>query len=159
MKYRFIIGIGLLATLFGCATTSKQAPTSQLQLRMAQMEDQLDIQDDEINALKSNVEDLSNQVRHINFAGSRGSEPEISVRTIKIESEQPDVDQNIVRVPVTAQDVQRALKGAGYYQGAIDGKIGSGSMKAIKDFQADHDLVSDGIVGKKTWAELKNYLE
>ena len=64
-----------------------------------------------------------------------------------------------LRVPVTPQEVQEALKTAGYYTGEIDGKLGPGSQRAIKDFQRDHDLESDGIVGKKTWAELKGYLD
>ncbi|HQP10627.1 MAG TPA: peptidoglycan-binding domain-containing protein, partial [Candidatus Omnitrophota bacterium] len=67
--------------------------------------------------------------------------------------------QEILRVPVSAEEVQQALKGAGYYDGAIDGKLGSGSQRAIKAFQKDHGLESDGIVGQKTWAELKNYVK
>jgi len=51
-----------------------------------------------------------------------------------------------------------ALKNSGYYEGKIDGNLGSGSQQAIKIFQKDHDLESDGIIGKKTWGELKNYL-
>jgi len=68
-------------------------------------------------------------------------------------------NQNILRVPVTPQEVQTGLRNAGYYTGAIDGKLGSRSKKAIKEFQTDHDLQSDGIIGKKTWTELKNYLD
>jgi len=55
--------------------------------------------------------------------------------------------------------VQSALKNAGYYNGSIDGKIGGKTKAAISEFQKDHDLTSDGIIGKKTWAELKYYIE
>ncbi len=55
--------------------------------------------------------------------------------------------------------IQQALKNAGFYQGAVDGKIGPRSKEAIKDFQRKNDLVADGKVGPKTWALLKGYLD
>lgn len=58
----------------------------------------------------------------------------------------------------TLQQIQTALKNAGYYEGEIDGKIGSKSKKAILDFQKDNGLESDGKVGPKTWAKLKVHL-
>ena len=51
--------------------------------------------------------------------------------------------------------IQRALKNLGFYDGAIDGKIGPKSLAAIKKFQEEHGLVADGKVGPKTWAVLK----
>jgi len=59
----------------------------------------------------------------------------------------------------TAKQIQTALKNAGYYQGAIDGKIGKMSHEAIKAFQKANNLTEDGRVGKKTWAVLKDYLD
>lgn len=56
------------------------------------------------------------------------------------------------------RQIQTALKNAGYYQGAIDGKIGPKSKKAIRDFQEAKGLKVDGKVGPKTWAELEKYL-
>jgi len=58
----------------------------------------------------------------------------------------------------TKRRIQQALKGAGYYNGPIDGKIGPNSQAAIKSFQRDHALKVDGVVGKRTWARLLNYL-
>ncbi|MDP2940451.1 MAG: peptidoglycan-binding domain-containing protein [Candidatus Omnitrophota bacterium] len=58
----------------------------------------------------------------------------------------------------SAEDIQTALKNAGYYKGAIDGKIGAKSRKAIEDFQKDNSLVMDGKVGAKTWSKLQGYL-
>lgn len=58
----------------------------------------------------------------------------------------------------TNQEIQTALKNAGYYTGEIDGKIGPLSKKAIKEFQAANGLEADGKVGPKTWAVLGNYL-
>lgn len=56
------------------------------------------------------------------------------------------------------QDIQIALKNAGYYTGPIDGNIGRQTMKAIKDFQKANNLEVDGKVGDKTWDVLKQYL-
>lgn len=58
----------------------------------------------------------------------------------------------------TPQQIQTALKNAGYYEGAIDGEIGSKSKKAILDFQKDNGLETDGKVGPKTWSKLKEHL-
>jgi hypothetical protein len=44
-----------------------------------------------------------------------------------------------------AIDVQRALRSRGYYRGAIDGDIGSGSRSAIRAYQRDHGL---GVTGR-----------
>jgi peptidoglycan hydrolase-like protein with peptidoglycan-binding domain len=67
--------------------------------------------------------------------------------------------EEIIRVPgVSARQVQTTLKAAGFYQGSIDGKIGPKTKEGIKSFQADNGLTADGIVGRATWAKLKNYL-
>jgi peptidoglycan hydrolase-like protein with peptidoglycan-binding domain len=58
----------------------------------------------------------------------------------------------------TSEEIQTALKNAGYYTGDIDGKIGPKSKQAIIDFQKDNDLETDGKVGPKTWSKLKEYL-
>ena len=56
------------------------------------------------------------------------------------------------------KDIQTALKAAGFYTGAIDGKIGPMTKKAIEAFQKAKGLTADGKVGPKTWAELEKYL-
>ena len=58
----------------------------------------------------------------------------------------------------SAQEIQQALKQAGFYQGAIDGKIGPKTQQAIKEFQQAHQLKVDGKVGPRTWAALQPYL-
>ncbi|NLE64920.1 MAG: peptidoglycan-binding protein [Elusimicrobia bacterium] len=65
----------------------------------------------------------------------------------------------IIRVAVEVKTVQKALKNAGFYEGAIDGKIGPRTKNAIAAFQKQHGLTADGIVGKKTWSEMKTYLD
>ena len=58
----------------------------------------------------------------------------------------------------TAQEIQTALKNAGFYAGEIDGKIGPKSKQAIEDFQKANGLKVDGKVGPKTWAALSKFL-
>jgi hypothetical protein len=55
------------------------------------------------------------------------------------------------------QDIQAALKKAGFYDGVIDGALGKKTSQAIKDFQKAHNLASDGKVGVKTWQLLSRY--
>lgn len=57
-----------------------------------------------------------------------------------------------------AKEIQTALKNAGFYMWAIDGKIGPMTKKAIEEFQKANDLKVDGIVGPKTWDKLETYL-
>jgi len=57
-----------------------------------------------------------------------------------------------------AKQIQLALKNAGYYSGAIDGKIGKVTKDAIKAFQRANNLIVDGKMGKKTWELLRKYL-
>ena len=56
------------------------------------------------------------------------------------------------------QQIQTALKNAGIYNGAIDGKIGPASKRAIEEFQRRNNLKADGKVGPKTWAALEQFL-
>jgi peptidoglycan hydrolase-like protein with peptidoglycan-binding domain len=57
------------------------------------------------------------------------------------------------------QQIQTALKNAGFYNGAIDGKIGPASHRAIQAFQENQGLKVDGKVGPKTWAALEPFLK
>ncbi len=56
------------------------------------------------------------------------------------------------------QEIQTALKNAGFYAGNVDGKIGPKTKKAIEDFQKANGLTADGKVGPKTWAAMAKYL-
>ncbi|VUD46700.1 hypothetical protein TDB9533_00876 [Thalassocella blandensis] len=58
--------------------------------------------------------------------------------------------------PVTENTgIQARLKNLGYDCGPIDGKIGKITKECIEAFQADNELVVDGIAGPNTQAKLK----
>lgn len=48
-------------------------------------------------------------------------------------------------------ELQTRLKALGYYQSDIDGQYGSGTKEAVTQFQKQHGLDADGIVGEKTY--------
>lgn len=51
-------------------------------------------------------------------------------------------------------EVQKRLKGLGFYQGNIDGIFGWGTETAVKEFQKSRDLIPDGFVTEKVYDEL-----
>lgn len=50
--------------------------------------------------------------------------------------------------------IQQQLKSQGFYSGSIDGNFGPMTRSAVIQFQSNHSLVADGIVGTKTQALL-----
>lgn len=58
------------------------------------------------------------------------------------------------------KELQQYLVNFGYDIGSygIDGDFGTATENAVKEFQKDHELVIDGIVGKKTWGKIYEVL-
>lgn len=52
--------------------------------------------------------------------------------------------------------LQRGLKAAGYYKGAIDGTYGDLTELAVRKFQTAKGMKTDGVAGPKTLASLNN---
>ncbi|MFA4853780.1 MAG: peptidoglycan-binding domain-containing protein [Candidatus Omnitrophota bacterium] len=132
-----VLGMIFVSSLSGCATTRKnnKLEIQGLRNQVSALESQLSAKDEEINSL-------------------RESALKSSEMPAKTEQRSGEVKEH-----PKAKQIQTALKNAGYYQGAVDGKIGKGTREAIKAFQKANNLPADGKVGKKTWAVLKNSLE
>ena len=52
------------------------------------------------------------------------------------------------------KELQRRLKQWGYYNGAVDGIYGKGTVEAVKKFQKKNGLTADGIAGLETFKAL-----
>ena len=149
----------------GCATTQSPKPqaANNLQIRVSELESKLEQRNQEIEELKYEVKELAYQVESLDL--SPVIEPvgryktTASVKKISKKSKKNKKSEKVIRVNVRPKQVQRALKNSGYYKGSIDGKIGKNTQRAIKRFQKDHNLKSDGIIGNQTWSEMKNYLD
>jgi peptidoglycan hydrolase-like protein with peptidoglycan-binding domain len=133
-----------LSSLAGCATTGQGQSVADLQMKVSDLENQVAAKDSEIKDLKLTMKDMAYDLDR--------------KKTTSVGSGKPfDYSKNeaILRVKVAPEKLQEALRSAGYYKGTVDGKLGTGTKAAIKKFQADHGLKADGVVGEKTWSELK----
>lgn len=143
--FMFIFGLA------GCATARKEAAGDPTQVRISQLEEQLQQKDEEINDLKDQVESLSEDMKKKDSSSKRSGGSEAFDPSYKKDA--------ILRVDVNPDQVQLALKNAGYYNGPVDGKIGEKTKKAVAEFQKAHNLNADGVIGRKTWNVLKTYLK
>ena len=116
-------------------------------MKVAELENQISERDEEIVDLQDELDYLQRESKRRDAAAEEAS--------AKLSKK----DAAIIRVGVSAGQVQIALKKAGYYNGAVDNRAGSGTKKAIKQFQQDNDLKADGVIGRQTWEKLKAYLE
>ena len=55
---------------------------------------------------------------------------------------------------VAVRYLQNKLASKLYDTGTADGVFGANTERAVREFQTENGLVSDGIVGKNTWAKL-----
>jgi predicted RNase H-like nuclease (RuvC/YqgF family) len=135
----FVIALG------GCATGRKKSDLEIQGLRnqVSVLQTQLQSKDEEINALKESLNKLEEQ------------------KAAEEKMEAKGHNKGIVEAKFhpTTRQIQTALKNAGYYSGAIDGKMGKQTREAVKAFQKANNLKVNGKVGKQTWSLLKEYLE
>ena len=148
----------------GCATTQTKTQNEQIASRVTDLEKNLQAKDAEIVDLQYLVKDLSSKVDTSKPTESDQASADSQNSTDQSgpandHSDISSVGANIVRVKVSPEKIQRALKAAGVYTGPIDGKIGAGTKEAIVEFQKSHGLKADGVLGKKTWDALKVYLK
>lgn len=132
MLSRILILFFSVLFLSGCATSRK---SHTLELQRCQ---------DRISLLEAEIKDKEREIANLEYDVQKKESK--SYRN-SADPANPSVNQ-----------IQKALKNAGYYQGPVDGKIGSKTQDAIKKFQKDNGLKVDGKVGNMTWSELKGYL-
>ncbi|MDD4954632.1 MAG: peptidoglycan-binding protein [Candidatus Omnitrophica bacterium] len=136
---RILLTAVIIFALAGCATTKKSAKGAEgedLQAKISDLEKQLQSKDEEIRDLEEKL--------------SKMKMPETEEI---VNAQEVDISR------VTPKNIQAALKNAGFYSGAIDGKIGKKTKEAIKEFQKANGLKADGIVGKQTWSKLQKNVE
>ena len=129
----------LVIAVAGCATTRKKTPKSpveELQAKVTDIETKQVEQTQQISGLKDDL--------------AAAQQAKATVTTSPASSSKS--------VEKTKENIQKALKAAGYYDGEIDGKIGQKTKKAIIAFQEASGLTADGVVGKRTWSKLKQFL-
>ena len=156
MVIRFVTLIALGFLMTGCATTKNKTSMDQLQTRIVELEQKLDEKDAEVVDLKYELKDLSGKVDSYKAPESRPAR--VAMPEVPAEKSS-SLEDAIIKVSASAIDVQTALKNAGFYNGAVDGKIGSQTKRAVMSFQKSHNLKADGVIGKKTWEELSSYLK
>lgn len=153
----------ILAIAFsGCASTQLKTQNEQMETRVTELEKNLQAKDAEIVDLQYQVKDLSSKIDTLKPAESdQGSQvsPESADQAEPVKLSGVTENSQIIRVKVSPDKIQRALKSAGVYTGPVDGKIGPGTKEAIIEFQKSHGLRADGVLGRKTWEELKVYLK
>jgi peptidoglycan hydrolase-like protein with peptidoglycan-binding domain len=128
----------VVVSLAGCASTRKKhdLEVQGLKNQISVLESTVQSKDDEITILRNSL--AAEKETSIRSAGSG---------TIEGKSRP------------SAKEIQTALKNAGLYDGAIDGKLGKKTRESIKAFQKANNIHPDGKVGKKTWNVLSSYLE
>ena len=132
--------LGLLITSnTGCARKKNVNKVTALEAQMGVITDELVRLDQQIQEIRGSIQA---QPAGASASGASGA--------------------GIYRTPsgfeLPSANIQKALQSAGYYQGAIDGKVGPSTRDAVKAFQRDHDLEADGVVGRRTWDKMKPYL-
>lgn len=125
----------------------------------------------EVSRLQSQLGLLEDRITQLERGGVSGagtaaflSEPIAASESASASRVQPRADASGTKaasatssLKPSTREIQQALKNAGFYQGAVDGKMGPLTREAIREFQRVHGLSDDGVVGKHTWAKLGAY--
>lgn len=132
----------------------------------------------DISKYNPKVEELQNMLKGVGYSpgpidGKLGFKTRTAVKTFQKEQnlkitgyvgkqtwsilQESYKEETVAFEKIDVKKIQNALKNAGFDPGKIDGKMGSKTKKAIKDFQKSQGLPSDGVVGLRTWDKLKGW--
>lgn len=138
---KILCGLILVMSLTACATAKKELSARSLQMRVGELEKDIEVKNQEILSLRQELSQVK-QKGVESYSANKAVEEKSLGKAVKS----------------SPKKIQKALKKADFYTGPIDGKIGKRTRRAIKEFQKANNLTADGKVGKKTWAKLKQYL-
>lgn len=147
IRFSIFVSLGVLFMLSGCASNQNARRLNSVQAQIGVITEELVRLDQSLQEVRGALQSEENRynelAQQLSSAGDLGA--------------QGGIYKTPSGFTLPTLSIQQALKNAGYYQGKLDGKIGSGSTVAIKAFQKDNGLEADGVVGRKTWAKLKAY--
>lgn len=158
MFVRFFILCAIIIGLSGCATIKKETKEDQLnqfQTQICELQNQVKQKDEQINYLQNRVAEQEQLTSLINQRMRRESFKSKKKKRQEKISYEKDNKKNCEKTP---ENIQLALKNAGFYKGPINGKLGQKTRNAICRFQKSKRIKVDGAVGQKTWSCLKKYL-
>ena len=149
---RVLVLVAVASLLSGCAGSRARQELAQLQ--------------SQVGLLDERVTQLERSAIGGGLSGGSPSEPSTDVGTTAGETASPQRSAPSTKPPSaqsslkpSTREIQQALKNAGFYQGAVDGKMGSMTRDAVREFQRVHGVNDDGVVGKQTWAKLRAYAD
>ena len=148
---------GWVVGLAGCALILSGCAGAQTRQGVARLQSQVGLLEERVTQLERSVTmgpgmPLSHETAPTDFRIS--AEQPVQPTTVRSSGKSPAAKTSL---KPSTREIQQALKNAGFYQGAIDGKRGPMTREAVKEFQRLHGLSDDGVVGKQTWAKLSAY--
>lgn len=133
MRNYFLFCFVFVLFISGCATLSESSSYT------------------EIYRLKDRISVLEEEL-------SQKQKENIELRQKIAELERLIEERTILHMP-SGEEIQEALKNAGFYDGEIDGQVGPKTKRAIREFQEANGLNPDGVVGSRTWEILRKHLD
>ena len=144
MRYTLVMVVLLTAVMLsGCATApsrkANELRIKELQGRVNQLESETGSKDEDLARLERKL-------------------VECEEKSMSASSQRSQVvyGTNEFSSKMTIQQIQSALKKAGFYNGPVDGKMGPKTKEAIREFQEEYGLTPDGVAGAKTKSKLMN---
>ncbi len=133
-----VLALFVVVALSGCATAQKKR------------QEELQGIKTKVDTIESRLEGIeARQVEAERLSAEQAQMEEM--RAEKMASTNISVRHGSAKSKEHTKEIQAALKNAGFYSGIIDGVKGRKTRKAIREFQKANGLISDGVVGKKTW--------
>ena len=146
---RMMVMVAALSVLSGCAGAGARRELARLQSQVGLLDDRVtQLERAGLSGPPASSFGEPSADAGTSFGGAPEKRASVSVKAPTPSSAKP-----------STREIQQALKNAGFYQGAVDGKMGPFTREAVKEFQRVHGLADDGIVGKQTWAKLRAYAD